>query len=1101
MTERVPTNDADRRLAEFTRLIPAELQEDALDLAAHAALPVVLNPDLLHLLRINFFLDTPRPLPYAVEARLLLSPLCRDLGDGLYEMLSTVRDRLLERLDARFGPQNGHAGRDRVREVATLLWQYTERSAPWAARPALERAQQLTALRFIDPARARSWLKDTASSLGARRLPEQWFVAMQQELQEPPPPLSSPGPLVEPEILSRALLSLDFEPQSAVLHETLAERWFAVFLIQGSRSYAQRWLLYRLLREIPATALEVVQLGLGAATRTQRRWEFNARLAQRVGAAPGSDWAIVAGHLSEKLRSHAVALVFNGVENAEPSLLRDLLMEFWNVALARAVREAPGALGSRPLLMFLVDYGGNVAASGGPLDPASAPDGLFEHLIVLPPIQSFSSESLRHWLESAANDLPRELTSDPDRTVTDILRDTKGVPEPTLRRLCERCGLFWDEIELLAQPPRPSNAEPEATVLTEIRKLAREYEQVRASPALDSERAKVADDIVVRMRSLPHHSDTSLPILTRSEVPGERLVAIVLLQERPNSEYLLWLARRIGIEGPFVAINTVLALQRAAEQLDTSLLGQVRDTVTLIRSRLGTDPWSDIVESLDRVERTVADRQQQAKPVDEEFGRVAAEIERLANEYTSLRRIMTFSSQRTAAMDHIADEMTRLPAAAARLLPQLTTNQSAGMRLVAVCLLYANPDPRYLSWLAERLESERHFVGFHAARALHKAAALLPGEHLAQVQAVLVTARRGAETSGDPHQQSVLNAAEGVLQLRLRSLQNASRLAPGLIKWLVDVVAEWIVSVGPGFMDALLAVLPQEIVRRLPFDSVPARMARNIIQAVQADPALLKRLIEAVRYFAGDTDQLRNLEEVVARLSEQQPRAETLTPMTPTAEERPASTGSWKLWPNGATLRVRFLDGAPGVWQKVQQYSLEWTKYANLRLAFLELGSTEDAEIRITFKEPGSWSALGTDALDRNMYPLDRPTMCLGSVTLEMQEEQTARVIRHEFGHALGLLHEHQNPNAEFPWNRDAVYRDLAGPPNNWDRVTVDHNIFQTYDRSALPWYRPFDPDSIMLNPMPKHWFLGEFAIRITAELSESDRAFIAWLYPRKSSP
>ena len=118
--------EAARSLQLFAHQHPPAL----FDLARHAALPVALDPGLVHLLRINFFLDRPdeAPLPPTAEADLLLANLCHEVGDGLYEIDPAVRDLLLEGLSE-----------DRLREVATLLWQYTTRRAPWIDRPMLER--------------------------------------------------------------------------------------------------------------------------------------------------------------------------------------------------------------------------------------------------------------------------------------------------------------------------------------------------------------------------------------------------------------------------------------------------------------------------------------------------------------------------------------------------------------------------------------------------------------------------------------------------------------------------------------------------------------------------------------------------------------------------------------------------------------------------------------------------------------------------------------------------------------------------------------------------------------------------------------------------
>ena len=42
----------------------------------------------------------------------------------------------------------------------------------------------------------------------------------------------------------------------------------------------------------------------------------------------------------------------------------------------------------------------------------------------------------------------------------------------------------------------------------------------------------------------------------------------------------------------------------------------------------------------------------------------------------------------------------------------------------------------------------------------------------------------------------------------------------------------------------------------------------------------------------------------------------------------------------------------------------------------------------------------------------------------------------HEFGHAIGLAHEHQNPAGGIQWNEAVVIREMAGSPNFWDEQT-----------------------------------------------------------------
>ena len=70
--------------------------------------------------------------------------------------------------------------------------------------------------------------------------------------------------------------------------------------------------------------------------------------------------------------------------------------------------------------------------------------------------------------------------------------------------------------------------------------------------------------------------------------------------------------------------------------------------------------------------------------------------------------------------------------------------------------------------------------------------------------------------------------------------------------------------------------------------------------------------------------------------------------------------------------------------------------------------------------------------------------------------------VLHEFGHALGLIHEHQSPaSGGFDWDREEVIKSLSGPPNNWDLATIEHNMFGKYDSSQLSMTK-YDSKSIM---------------------------------------
>ena len=165
--------------------------------------------------------------------------------------------------------------------------------------------------------------------------------------------------------------------------------------------------------------------------------------------------------------------------------------------------------------------------------------------------------------------------------------------------------------------------------------------------------------------------------------------------------------------------------------------------------------------------------------------------------------------------------------------------------------------------------------------------------------------------------------------------------------------------------------------------------------------------------------------------------------------------------------------------------------HANLKLIFVEDG---DAELRIAFEPDGSWSYIGRDALE---IPQNEPTMNYGWLTPESSEDEYSRVVLHEFGHAFGAIHEHQNPSAGIPWNKEAVYRYYMGPPNNWPRDQIDNNLFRRYSKNITN-FTNFDSNSIMLYPIPAEFTTNGVAIGgRNSQLSELDIQFMKQQYPK----
>lgn len=197
-------------------------------------------------------------------------------------------------------------------------------------------------------------------------------------------------------------------------------------------------------------------------------------------------------------------------------------------------------------------------------------------------------------------------------------------------------------------------------------------------------------------------------------------------------------------------------------------------------------------------------------------------------------------------------------------------------------------------------------------------------------------------------------------------------------------------------------------------------------------------------------------------------------------------------WDSGTIISASFLDGEESVKEKVRTVAKRWTGpgMANLRIIFQD---DNDSLIRISFKYRGSWSVIGTKC--RNVTDKSKPTMNYGWLRADSTDEEVRRVVLHEFGHALGLIHEHQNPAGGIQWNRDAVVRDLSGPPNNWDSATIEHNMFEPIAKSESN-FTSLDPTSIMMYPLPASWTIDGFSVGLNSDLSSKDKTFIRAQYP-----
>lgn len=197
------------------------------------------------------------------------------------------------------------------------------------------------------------------------------------------------------------------------------------------------------------------------------------------------------------------------------------------------------------------------------------------------------------------------------------------------------------------------------------------------------------------------------------------------------------------------------------------------------------------------------------------------------------------------------------------------------------------------------------------------------------------------------------------------------------------------------------------------------------------------------------------------------------------------------MWTSSQTIEVAFLDGDQELRDMVEQVAQEWTGtgMADLKLAFRK--NTTNTPIRISFKYSGSWSMIGTSC--RQVTDTTKPTMNYGWITKDSDVAEIRRVVLHEFGHALGMIHEHQNPSGAIVWNRDQVIKDLQAS-QGWSLDDIENNVFRPWSKAETN-FTALDKKSIMLYPIPKSWTTNGFSSGLNTDLSPTDRKFIASQY------
>lgn len=185
-----------------------------------------------------------------------------------------------------------------------------------------------------------------------------------------------------------------------------------------------------------------------------------------------------------------------------------------------------------------------------------------------------------------------------------------------------------------------------------------------------------------------------------------------------------------------------------------------------------------------------------------------------------------------------------------------------------------------------------------------------------------------------------------------------------------------------------------------------------------------------------------------------------------------------KRWDSGVPIRVCFFGGSRELRRSIVAVASGWEQQgAPVSFDFGDRAdpalcrSNQRFDIRIGYTQLGYWSMIGQDSLV-HVGQLEQSMNFQRFDISPPAAEEFRRVVLHEFGHALGFYHEHQQAEqgCENDFNWPVVYQYLAGPPNRWSKETIDFNLRSRRYMSG-DIQTNFNVKSIMLYTFPIEFY------------------------------